>query len=120
MRDIGFYALVPRELLKDRAPNGVKVNMGARCLLCLLISFRGIEKLTISQTTLGHKIGVSRNMISKYLNVLEEAEYIVRINRGKGFTCETKLHLQVKDIIQRCKQNVTQETNNYIYFKNYK
>ena len=83
----GFYALMPRELLKGYLEDGTKLSMGARVLLCLIISYRGVEQIYASQAFLVSQIGVTRTMISRYLKELVDADYIIKIHRGTGKTC---------------------------------
>ena len=105
-----FYALMPRTLLEGKLPNGKRLSMGARVLLCLILSYRGVNELYASQTTLASQLGVTRAMVSRYLKELVDGDYIIKIQRGKGRTCILKLHDRVYQSIERCKQNYTQET----------
>ena len=105
-----FYALTPRILLEGKLSNGKRLSMGARVLLCLIISYKGVKELYASQATLGSQIGVTRTMISRYLKELVDADYIIKIHRGKGKTCILILHDRVYQSIERCKRYYTQET----------
>ena len=106
----GFYALMPRELLKGYLKDGTKLSMGARVLLCLLISYRGVEQIYASQAFLGSQIGVTRTMIGSYLKELKKGKLVNTISQGKGRTCIVKLHPSVKNTIQGVKEYYTQET----------
>ena len=85
--------------------------MGARVMLTLLISYRGMKEIYVSQSTYGKLLGVSRQTISKYLNELEEAGLIERISQGDGKTCQVKLLPPVTNRIASCKETFTQVTN---------
>lgn len=105
-----FYALTPRSLLEGKLSNGKRLSMGARVLLCLIISYRGVKELYASQSTLGSQIGVTRAMISRYLKELIDGDYVIKINRGRGKTCVLKLHDRVNLCIEGCKQTYTEGT----------
>lgn len=105
-----YYALMPRTLLEGKLPNGKRLSMGARVMLTLLISYRSMKEIYISQSTYGKILGVSRQTISKYLNELEKPGFIERISQGDGKTCIIKLLPPVTNSITSCKEPFTQET----------
>lgn len=108
--DNAFYALVPRIFFTDDKFNGKNpLSMDARVLLGLLLSFRNLPVIRLSQETMGKMIGRSRQSISKYLKELKEAGLITTI-RTKT-TCQTSFTSVVNNSIKRCKAYLTQESN---------
>jgi len=101
----GFYALLPREFIKGLIPGGGRLSMGARNLLAYLISWRGVDYIYVSQITMGRELGVTRTMISKYLNELSDAGFIIKTSRGKGVTCMLELDAYVVDCIEDLKDS---------------
>jgi len=106
----GFYALMPRVLLRANLPNGKNVSMGGRVLLALLLSYRSLPRITVSQQNMASQIGVSRQTISKYLKELRSAGLIT--SHRTGSTCQVEFTSVVNIALQRCKAQFTQVINN--------
>ena len=105
-----YYALVPRLLFMVNKFNGEKsLWMGARVLLGFLLSYRNLPVIYLSQETMGKKIGVSRQTISKYLKELKEAGLITS-SRTKT-TCQIYFTPYVKNMIKHCQDTLTQVSN---------
>ena len=104
-----FYALTPRSLLKAVLPNGKSVSMGARVLLVLLLSYRSLPRIMVSQQKMAIQIGVSRQTISKYLKELKNAGLIT--SHRTGSRCQIEFTSVVNLSIQRCKAQFTQVIN---------
>ena len=108
--DNAFYAFVPRIFFTDNKFNGKNpLSMDARVLLGLLLSFRNLPVIRLSQETMGKMIGRSRQSISKYLKELKEAGLITSI-RTKT-TCQTSFTSIVNNSIKRCKASLSKESN---------
>ena len=110
-----YYAFVPRNLICTGIKNGNKLSMGARVLLVLLLSYRNLPKITISQSNFGNRLGVTRQMISKYLRELKIAGLIT--SKRTPSTCEIKFTSVVNLSIQRCKLLLTEGNNRIKYEK---
>ena len=108
--DNNYYALMPRSLLVGKYSNGKRLGMGARVLLVLLLSYRSLPRILVSQRKMARQIGVSRQTISKYLKELKNAGLIT--SHRTGSTCIIKFTSVVNLSIQRCKAQFTQVTNN--------
>ena len=114
-----FYALMPRVFFTDNKFDGINpLSMTARVLFGLLLSYRNLPVICLKQETMGRKIGVSRQTISKYLKELKEAGLITS-TRTKT-TCQTSFTSLVNNSIKRCKAYLTEESNSRNKDKLYK
>jgi Helix-turn-helix domain len=76
------FAQIPRYILRDK-----RLSFGARLTYAVLLSYAWQEDSCFpGQNKIATDLGVSRRMISPYLNELREQKYIAWERRGLGKT----------------------------------